>query len=242
MPGIRWDEEDVSHSLIFFPFVGAVIGALIFILNGVEPLSSLHPALRIILTVLIPLLITGGVHIDGLMDTEDALNSFSSTERKLEILKDPHTGAFAVISLIKWMLISAAAVTAIIVDRKTDLRVLMIMGLIFVISRGLSGLTSLFFKGAKKEGMLYRETKGDKRLVTVCLLLELLAAGGVALYFHVLYGGAVLIAFGLFTLYYRRMTYREFGGVTGDTAGYFVTAGEAVALAVLAIAVMGAPA
>ena len=45
----------------------------------------------------IPLLVTGGFHLDGYMDTMDALHSYQKKEKKLEILKDPHIGAFSVI-------------------------------------------------------------------------------------------------------------------------------------------------
>lgn len=41
---------------------------------------------------LLPLIVSGGIHLDGLVDTADALYSRRETEKKLEILKDPHVG------------------------------------------------------------------------------------------------------------------------------------------------------
>ena len=58
---------------------------------------------------IIPILITGGFHIDGFMDTQDAINSYKPREKKLEILKDPHIGAFAVISLLAYSIFWAGA-------------------------------------------------------------------------------------------------------------------------------------
>ena len=49
------------------------------------------------MAVLIPVLVTGGIHLDGLLDTADALSSWQTRERRLEILKDSHAGAFAII-------------------------------------------------------------------------------------------------------------------------------------------------
>ena len=234
MPVFEWKEDDMAHSLVFFPLVGAVIGGLIYTINQISPFSQLQVAVRIIVTILIPLMITGGFHVDGFMDTEDALNSYAPREKKLEILKDSHIGAFAVISLVKWFLICAAAVTALLLSPKFDWKVLAIMGLTFVVSRCLSGLTSLLFGKAKKTGMLYEETKSDQKAIVVCLVIELLAAGVFMVWLNALFGAAVLVFFCLYTAYYRHLAYKEFGGVTGDTAGFFLTTGEILATVVLA--------
>ena len=53
--------------------------------------------LAVILTV-IPVFVTGGIHVDGLLDTSDALSSWQERTRRLEILKDSHAGAFAIIT------------------------------------------------------------------------------------------------------------------------------------------------
>ncbi|MBR6451244.1 MAG: adenosylcobinamide-GDP ribazoletransferase [Lachnospiraceae bacterium] len=234
MPEFSWDEDDMAHSLTFFPLVGAVIGALVFALHDAPASSYLPAAVRILLTLLIPLLVTGGFHVDGLMDTADAMHSYASFEKKQEILKDPHIGAFAVISFVKWYLAFAAAVTAIVLDQKTDAGVILILSLSFVVSRCLCGLTSLFFPKAKREGMLAGETKGRAKATVCMLFIQLAAACCVMVYADVFRGIPVLVSFALFTVWYARKMKKEFGGVSGDTAGYFVTASEIVAAIVLA--------
>ena len=57
----------------------------------------------------VPLLITGGIHMDGFLDVTDARSSFQSRERKLEILKDPHAGAFAIAGCGVYLLLYTAA-------------------------------------------------------------------------------------------------------------------------------------
>ena len=109
MPRFSWREEEMSYSLIFFPLVGAVIGLLIMLLNMPAFMRSCPLSVRVPVTLAIPLFVTGGFHVDGFMDTEDALRSYASPERKLEILKDPHVGAFAVIGLIKILLVFGAS-------------------------------------------------------------------------------------------------------------------------------------
>ena len=53
----------------------------------------------------LPVLVSGGIHTDGFIDTVDALSSYGDKEKKLEILKDPHTGAFAIIGAIMYYLL-----------------------------------------------------------------------------------------------------------------------------------------
>ncbi len=237
VPGFEMNEEDMAGSLTFFPLVGLVIGAAVYVLNGISPFDGLPVAVRIILTLLLPLVITGGFHADGFMDTEDALNSYASKEKKLEILKDPHIGAFAVISILKWELFYGAAVTAILLNVKCDAKVLVIFGLTFVISRCLSGLTSVLLPKAKKTGMLQGEA-GQKQTVTLVFLGVFLAASAAAsLVMNIIYGGAVLLSFAIFTAYYRCKALKEFGGVTGDTAGFFLTASEILSAAALALCI-----
>ncbi len=237
VPGFKWKDDDMAHSLVFFPFVGIVIGALVTVLN-VLPVSAVLPvAVRIIITMLIPLVITGGFHADGFMDTEDALNSHASPERKLEILKDPHIGAFAVISLVKWSLIFCAAITALLLNEKSDVKVTGALGMIFVISRCLSGITSLLLRKARKDGMLYEESSGRQKGVLTALLLQLAAACIYVMWLSAVYGGVIILTFALCTVGYRFTAYRGFGGVTGDTAGFFLCVSEIIAAAVLAVMV-----
>ena len=97
-PETKWDEDSMKYALAFFPLVGAVIGAaeygaylLLVYLNSGALLTAA------VLTAL-PLFLTGGIHMDGFLDACDALHSWRDREEKLRIMKDPHAGAFAVIS------------------------------------------------------------------------------------------------------------------------------------------------
>jgi adenosylcobinamide-GDP ribazoletransferase len=53
--------------------------------------------------VVAPIIITGGIHMDGFLDTQDALSSYQPRERRLEILKDSHAGAFAIQGLLQYI-------------------------------------------------------------------------------------------------------------------------------------------
>ena len=233
MPRFEWKDDDMAHSLMFFPFVGVIIGCLILLSNSFNLFCFLPLFVRTIITVLIPIIVTGGFHLDGYMDTQDALRSYQSREKKIEILKDPHIGAFAVIGLGTQIMIMIAS-AGLILDGM-DNRILIIFSLVFVLSRALSGITSITFKKSKNDGMLKGETAGDQNCVKAALIGWIIVSVVLMLLTDVFIAAAVIVTFILFVLYYRAMTLRQFGGVSGDTAGYFVTVSETSAFVILAL-------
>ena len=95
VPQFAWNQKNMRYAMCAFPLIGAVIGGL-WCLCGALPLPMPAKAAGF---CLIPVWVTGGIHLDGYADTCDALSSYGDREKKLEILKDPHCGAFAVIRL-----------------------------------------------------------------------------------------------------------------------------------------------
>ena len=95
VPQFEWNEKNMRYAMCGFPLIGLVCGGL-WCLCGVLPLPELARAAAF---CLVPVAITGGIHLDGYADTSDALSSYGDREKKLEILKDSHCGAFAVIRL-----------------------------------------------------------------------------------------------------------------------------------------------
>ena len=237
MPRFEWKEDDMATSLDFFPLVGVVIGALICLLN-IGPLTVINPYVRAILSVLIPILITGGFHLDGFMDTSDALNSYGEHEKKLEILKDPHIGAFSVISLVKLILIALAASVFILTSEELVGETVIVCALIFVVSRCISGLTSLFLKKARKNGMLSKEAGSVRKGTVILLSIQLIAACVAMIIMDPVTAISVLAFFAGYTLYYKKKTKKEFGGVTGDTAGLLVSVSETGAACIVALVIL----
>ena len=88
VPQFAWNEKNMRYALCAFPLVGLLCGAL-WCVCGVLPLPA--PA-RAAGFCLVPVWVTGGIHLDGYADTCDALASYGDREKKLEILKDPHCG------------------------------------------------------------------------------------------------------------------------------------------------------
>ena len=97
MPRVEWDEKSLSRALWWFPAVGLAAGGLLWLWLRLSQLLGLSTVLCAAGALLLPVAVSGGIHLDGFCDTCDALSSHQSRERKLEILKDSHTGAFAII-------------------------------------------------------------------------------------------------------------------------------------------------
>lgn len=230
VPQLEWKDRDMKYVLCFFPWVGAVIG-VITLLWGI--FCSRFPVGRILFTAIgtaIPLLVTGGFHADGFMDSMDAFHSYQSREKKLEILKDSHIGAFSVIQLILYYLIFAGAYSEI-----NSLRALVLAGMGFFLSRVLCGLGVVTLQNAKKEGLLYLFSgKAHEKIVKLSLygqlLLCIIAMTALSLWAGIASAAGALLAF----CYYRCRCYKEFGGITGDTSGYFVTLCEGVVVVIVA--------
>lgn len=233
MPKIDWNQKNMKYTLCFFPVIGVVIGAIMYAWGRICMLCGFGQVCFALVGTVIPILITGGIHLDGFMDTTDALHSYEKKERKLEILKDPHLGAFAVIALVGYCFLYAAGLTQI---WQQDHLLLLAFG--FVISRALSGMSLVWFQSAKKEGISYTFSSAAHRQTVRVVLALILGGCFICLILISPVIGAVmaLAAMWVWTYYYY-MTKKQFGGITGDLAGYFLCLCELSC--VLIVGVMG---
>lgn len=224
VPQFAWKEEDMKYVLCFFPWIGAVIGGLTVLWGFLCEKFSIGIFAYTLIGTALPLLVTGGFHADGFMDTMDAFHSYQEKERKLEILKDSHIGAFSVLMLVLYYLIYLAAFSEIR-DRET----LAVYSMGFFLSRTLSGIGVVSFRSAKQSGLLHLfADSAAKRTVKIALYIQLCLCAGAMLLLSVKTGFLILFAATLSFGYYRYRSYKELGGITGDTAGYFVMLCEAV--------------
>ena len=109
MPQAEWSKENMKYMFCFFPFIGTAIGAVIMAVACLADRTGINPVFVYVILTVIPVLITGGIHVDGLLDTADALSSWQERKRRLEILKDSNAGAFAVITACVYFLLWVGA-------------------------------------------------------------------------------------------------------------------------------------
>ena len=224
VPQFEWKEEDMKYSLCFFPLVGGVIACCFLLLKNTADILELGTCSVTLLLAALPLLITGGIHIDGYMDTMDAIHSYQEKEKKLEILKDPHIGAFSVIMLVLYYLIYLAALSEL-----KEIQAVEMTAAGFVLSRTLAAAGLLTLKPAKKNGLLriFADTASKKIVLAVLALEGCLCIAGMMI-LSPLVACFILGSLVLWYIYYKHLCYKEFGGVTGDTSGYFITICELI--------------
>lgn len=223
MPQFDWNEKNMRYALCAFPLVGAVCGVLCC-LCGWLPLPA---AVQAAGWCLLPVWVTGGIHLDGYADTCDALASCGDTAKKLEILKDPHCGAFAVIRLCSYFLAYAALCACV----RFTARVGAVWTLALVGERALSALAIAAFPLAKNTGLAHTFATAADRVRVRKILMLLCAALAVTLV--ILGGGALAAAAGCVFARYAVVARRQFGGITGDLAGWFLQKCEIWMLAAL---------
>ena len=231
VPHAEWTEENRRFSMCFFPLVGAVLGMALWGWLALCGALGFGPLLRGAAAAVLPLLVTGGIHMDGYMDTCDALASWQPKEKRLEILKDSHVGAFAVMHCAAYLLLAAALYS------EAEAKQGPLLCCVFVLSRAMSAWTLTVFRNARPNGMLDAFARAArKRAVTVsgivyaliCLAVWSVIGGWIAL--------PCCCAAVLCAAAYRHMAYGRFGGVTGDLAGWFL---EVTELCLTAVIVMG---
>lgn len=230
MPNVNWNDENKAYSLCFFPLIGFAVALLLGGWLWVCDRFAVGPFLRGAVGAAIPLLVTGGIHMDGFMDTCDAIASWQTKERRLEILKDPHTGAFAVIGCCVYLLLMGGALSEATLAHWAPL------GMCFVLSRTLSALTLTHWPKAKDTGMLagFAQAAAQRAVdVSGCIyVLTVFIAWGLLLgYAALLPVLAALICIWV----YRNKSDRFFGGVTGDLAGWFTQITELACIAAIII-------
>lgn len=232
MPQPEWNEKNMRYAMCAFPLVGVVIALAWWGWAAIAGWLEFPTLLRAAGFCLLPVLITGGIHLDGYADTSDALASWAPPERRQEILQDTHCGAFAVIRLCTLFAASFALCGAMEVTEAA----LWCGGLSFVLSRSLSGLAIAWFPLARNTGLAHTfataaaksRTRAVLTIVAVLTAAALCALGG--------WMGVVMVLAALAALgWYHRTAMKLFGGISGDLAGWFLQKAELWMLAALVL-------
>lgn len=230
MPQVDWSERNMRYLMAAFPAVGLLIGALVWgwwHLCGMLGFASLMRAAGV---TLIPVALTGGIHLDGFADVMDALSSHAEPERKRQIMKDPHVGAFAIMGVCCYLIAYLALASEV------DEEHLLALACVPILSRCLSSYATVSFRKASKTGMLAAEgTTVGAPAIRLVVLGIYMAVGALLVACDGAVGVLVVMAAVVVLLYVKRIAEREFGGMGGDLAGFFLQLAELVMLAVIAV-------
>ncbi|MCP3852081.1 MAG: adenosylcobinamide-GDP ribazoletransferase [Gammaproteobacteria bacterium] len=216
-------QQKIGQSIVFYPLVGALIGLLFFLLSEVILFFSTDFSSEVLAAILLSVwvLITGGLHLDGLADSADAwVGGLNDRDRTLEIMKDPYCGPIAVAVIVLVLLVKWAAISQLL---NTGHSVFLIV--VPMLSRSLiivlfmttsyvrdSGLGNAFLDHLPEEKFLWS---------------SLLISG----FFYLFFGSIIsLMLVAVAVVFLRVMMMERIGGMTGDTVGATVEIAEAIAL------------
>lgn len=226
VPKTEWNEKSMRYTMCFFPLVGVVIGALMYAAGTLILMADIKSVLKAAVMTVIPIMLTGGIHLDGFLDTMDAIGSWAPKEKRLEILKDSNSGAFAVIGGCVYFVLSLG------IWSEMSLDMLKSAVLVFVLSRALSGLSVVSFPMAKNTGLAAMfSNAAHKRRVRIVMLLWIALTAACMVVINPLTGAAAVLCAAAVFAYYYFMSKKNFGGITGDLAGYFLQVCELVCIA-----------
>ncbi len=231
MPEVEWKEENMKYMLCALPLVGAAVGAGLWLWEALCRWLEAGSLLRAVGLTLIPVALSGGIHMDGFCDTVDALSSHAPPERKREILKDPRTGAFGAMAVPAELLLYAGLCAELPLGERTALA----LALHQIMARALGGLAGTVFPMSGGRGLLASFRAGATGKAPWILGGWVVLAGAGLVWLAPVSGLVSLLACGLCLFYVYRMARREFGGMSGDLAGYLITVSQLVLLACFVI-------
>ena len=231
LPVHLWDDTCMNLMLPCFPLIGLLLGAIWWGAAELLAFCSVNVVLAAAILAIMPFLLAGFLHLDGYMDTSDAMLSRRPIEEKLQILKDPHKGAFSIVMIAVLFLLQFAAVYAIFDSGKHYMTFLFIS----VISRCCAAISLLHLGTIQHSGFAsaFRQNTSGSHKAFVYLLAAAAIAGS-----YLLIGLSGLISVLAAILGFSgamAYSFREFKGVSGDLAGFSLVLGELCGLIVLGV-------
>lgn len=222
--GIRYSPDGWGKSVMFYPWVGGLIGALLLLLQSV--LDETGPLMTAALLLAVWTLLTGGLHLDGLADCADGwVGGQGDPAKSLRIMQDPYSGPIAVASVVVLLLLKFAALAELPVSVVTST-------LLWtpVIGRSIAAILLLTTPYIRPNGL------GSALVENLPPRSVWLSVGLAWLSAFIALGLWPLILAGLTAWWLRVLMMQRLGGCTGDALGASIEIIEAVMLVTCALA------
>lgn len=214
---VERSNENTKYILVFIPLVGAVIGFIMSQWAVAYPYLCSYMILPAVVGAVLPSMLSAGSHLDGFFRTVDALCSHQPRERKLQILEDSHGGYYAIIVCVWYFMLAIGVWSEMPVDGW------FILAFGFVISRALYGFSILALKHAKESKCSIYVPEGSlKKTESMIMILYVAVCAGFMIALNPSMGIACLVGAAIAYVLSLYVAFRHFGGVTEDTAGFFV--------------------
>jgi adenosylcobinamide-GDP ribazoletransferase len=217
-----FNEKRIVVAMIFFPFVGLLLGALLALINMLLVILHLPASVISIILVVALIVITGGMHLDGLADTADAFLSGKPKEEMLKIMRDSHIGVMGVLSLISVILLKVGLFYSVGTSLKVSALILMC-----ILSRWSALWMMFLFPYARGEGKARVFMEGMSARI---LILSTITAVFFAFLSWQIKGILTLLIIAGCTYLWGKIIGRKIKGITGDTLGAGIELSEIVTL------------
>lgn len=224
-------DEEFHKSIVYFPLVGLIIGAISFIIGSLSSIIF-DTFLTSILIVACEVILTGGLHIDGLGDTFDAIYSNRDKERMLEIMKDSRLGTNSLLAILFLVLIKVGLLNSIINSNLMCLVIFMPMisrlGVIVMLYKTVTprekGMGNIFI-GKATLGMFITAI-----IYTVVILIVIAKFMFFSTTINIIKLLLSILAVMIFNEIFKKHVYKKIDGVTGDILGCTIELGELIFL------------
>lgn len=224
-------DEEFHKSIVYFPLVGFVIGLISFLI-GILALKIFDPFVTSILVVAGEVILTGGLHIDGLGDTFDAIYSNRDKERMLEIMKDSRLGTNSLLAILFLVLIKigllnsliSANLMCLIIFMPMISRLAVIVMLYKTVTPRKVGMGNIFI-GKATLGMFITSTVYTSVILVLISKFIFLSTN-----INLIKLLSSILAVMLFNQLFKKSVYKKIDGVTGDILGCSIELGELVFL------------
>ena len=230
-PYVEWDDEGVKNMMKFYPIIGLIVGFIWSIAYYLIDFLNTSIVLKSSLIMIVPFIITGMLHLDGFMDVCDAILSRRDREEKLRILKDSTIGAFAVISLLILFFLQFGGIYSI-VEKNIPFYILI---LIPIVSRSSVGYFLLSRQTIKESTLGTYFKKGTNIKDILIMVFSLILVTITAFFLLQIYGLILITLIVLGVTLVVEKCKKEFGGISGDVAGFALVVGEVTGTLVLGI-------
>ena len=231
-----WEDDCTNLMIPYFPVMGLIIGGVWYLISWILSRIAVMPELLQVMLLVISLpFFSGFLHMDGFMDTSDAICSRRELKERQLILKDSHVGAFGVIALILYFMLMIGGVQGILESGENPI------GFIFIpiISRCIAGSAILSLKPMSENSYAHFYQQKTKPIHKFMVILIGAATISATIVTTLVIGNYKMVAvvlvellIGILTTFY---TYRQLGGISGDLSGCIVTVCELGGVLALAL-------
>jgi len=225
---MEFDYRKCGEGSAFFPLAGLVIGVFMYITAFVG-LKLFPPGIVAVLLIITGVFVSGGLHLDGFMDSIDGLFCGRSLERKLEIMKDSRTGSFAAIGMACLLLFKYVFYTELLITGMTGWLIA-----VPVFSRWCMVYSIKYFPYLRQAGLgnPYSDHTGSRQFIIATLTMAVALAVSMQL------RAPVFLALVPINHMFSGWVTKMLGGLTGDIYGATAEVMEALGLAAVYIVYM----